>query len=88
MHYIHVYISSLQGIPYSQDMCPCPVCFYPNVPCGGAGDDCRTCEAETKGHDNILVSPQYIYTAVLGDCTTQIADKSSDSTLDIATEKY
>ncbi|XP_078673944.1 arylsulfatase A-like [Branchiostoma floridae x Branchiostoma belcheri] len=27
------------GVPYSHDMCPCPVCFWPKVPCG-LNDNC------------------------------------------------
>ncbi|XP_064396908.1 arylsulfatase A-like [Halichondria panicea] len=33
---------SYLGIPFSHDMCPCLVCFYPNAPCF---DKCRTGES-------------------------------------------
>ena len=31
---------SPQGIPYSHDMCPCVVCFYPNVSCAPSNHKC------------------------------------------------
>ena len=34
----------LQGIPYSNDMCPCFVCFYPDVKCApvNTNEKCET----------------------------------------------
>ncbi|XP_054749201.2 arylsulfatase A-like [Lytechinus pictus] len=43
------------GIPYSQDFCPCLVCFYPKDPCF---DDCRTNESPCPIFNDTVIVEQ------------------------------
>jgi arylsulfatase A len=43
------------GIPYSHDMCPCLVCFYPDQPCF---DKCRTGDTPCPLFENTRIIKQ------------------------------
>eukprot|EP00057_Strongylocentrotus_purpuratus_P034900 XP_796991.4 PREDICTED: arylsulfatase A [Strongylocentrotus purpuratus] len=43
------------GIPYSQDFCPCLICFYPNAPCF---DGCRTNESPCPIFNDTVIVEQ------------------------------
>ncbi|XP_065827553.1 arylsulfatase A-like [Oscarella lobularis] len=52
---IHQGFDYYLGIPYSHDMCPCLICFYPDQPCF---DKCRTSETPCPLFENSTIIQQ------------------------------